>query len=102
MKKAPLLILKWLFPGFFMLLGLFFYAAVHGHSFLGLIFCDISTGLSGWIKVFVMLVSAVCMALMGLLMKVTKWKWLNDYALPISMVLGMISAIPLTTLLGGI
>lgn len=37
MKKASLLILKWLFPAFFMMLGLFFYAAVHGHSFLGLI-----------------------------------------------------------------
>ena len=25
-----------------------------------------------------------------------KWKWLGDYALPISLVLGMISAIPIT------
>ncbi len=65
-------------------------------AFLGLIFCDISVGLSGWIKVFVMLVSAVCMALMGLLMKVTKWQWLNDYALPICMLVGMAAAIPIT------
>ncbi|MBQ7936562.1 MAG: DUF5058 family protein [Clostridia bacterium] len=65
-------------------------------AFLGLIFCDISTGLAGWIKVFVMLVSAVCMALLGLLMKVTKWKWLNDYALPICMLIGMAAAIPIT------
>jgi hypothetical protein len=25
-----------------------------------------------------------------------KWKWLGDYALPISLVLGMASAIPIT------
>jgi Na+/glutamate symporter len=48
-----------------------------------------------------MVVAAVTMALCGLLMKKLKWKWLNDYALPISMVLGMVSAIPLTALLGG-
>lgn len=69
-------------------------------AFLGLIFCDISTGLAGWIKVFVMLVSAVCMALMGLLMKVTKWQWLNDYALPICMLVGMVAAIPITNWIG--
>lgn len=70
-------------------------------AFLGLIFCDISTGLSGWIKVFVMLVSAVCMALMGLLMKLTKWQWLNDYALPICMLIGMAAAVPITNWIGG-
>ena len=32
--------LKWLIPAFFVLLGIFFYKFVHGHSFLGLIsFC---------------------------------------------------------------
>ena len=56
---------------------------------------------SGLIPVLVMLVAAVVMALCGLLMKLLKWKWLNDYALPISMVLGMLSAIPLTAILGG-
>ncbi len=65
-------------------------------AFMGLIFCDISSGLTGWIPVFVMAVSAVCMALMGLLMKVTKWQWLNDYALPVCMLIGMASAIPIT------
>jgi uncharacterized membrane protein YoaK (UPF0700 family) len=48
-----------------------------------------------------MVVSALVMALCGILMKKLKWKWLNDYALPISMVLGMASAIPLTAWLGG-
>lgn len=70
-------------------------------AFMGLIFCDISTGLSGWIKVFVMLISAACMALCGVLIKVTNWKWLNDYALPICMLIGMAAAIPITNLIGG-
>ena len=70
-------------------------------AFLGLIFCNISTGLVGWIPVFVMLVSAVCMALMGILLKITKWQWLNDYALPVCMLIGMASAIPITNWIGG-
>ena len=36
----------------------------------------------------------------GLLMRKPKLKWLGDYALPISLVLGMISAIPITAWLG--
>ena len=37
MKRLSLHILKWLIPVFFLLLSLFFYTAVHGHSFLGLV-----------------------------------------------------------------
>jgi hypothetical protein len=59
------------------------------------------TSTSGLVPVCVMVVSALVMALCGILMKKLKWKWLNDYALPISMVLGMASAIPLTAWLGG-
>lgn len=70
-------------------------------AFLGLIFCDVTIGLAGWIKVFVMLVSAVCMALFGLLIKVTKWSWINDYALPVCMLIGMAAAIPITAWIGG-
>lgn len=88
-------------------------------AFVGYVFCDLSrlwlaqdgvytnadgeifSATSGLIPVLVMVVAAVVMALCGLLMKTLKWKWLNDYALPISMVLGMLSAIPLTALLGG-
>ena len=57
---------------------------------------------SGLIPVVVMAVAALIMAVCGLLMKKLNWKWLNDYALPISMVLGMASAIPVTALLGGV
>ena len=89
-------------------------------TFLGFVFCDISrlwqgnengmvaitqdgaevlvTNTSGLIPVCVMAVSAVVMALCGLAMK--KWKWLGDYALPISLVAGMAAAIPITAWLG--
>ncbi len=55
---------------------------------------------SGLIPVFVMAVSAALMCICGLLMKKLGWKWLNDYALPICMILGMASAIPITAWLG--
>jgi hypothetical protein len=43
-----------------------------------------------------MAVSAVLMAVSGLLMKKLKARWLSDYALPISLIAGMASAIPIT------
>ena len=55
---------------------------------------------SGLIPVCVMAVSMVCMLICGLLMKKLKWNWLNDYALPICMLIGMASAIPFTAWLG--
>ena len=76
-------------------------------AFLGFVFCDFSmlwnpvAGINptaGLVPVCVMGVSALVMVCLGLAMK--KWKWLGDYALPISLVLGMISAIPITALLG--
>lgn len=73
-------------------------------AFLGYVFCDVTDvfkgSLAGLVPVCVMLVSAVIMALCGVLMKRLKWKWLGDYALPISLVLGMLSAIPITAWLG--
>ena len=65
-------------------------------AFLGYIFCDVTKGIVGWIPVFVMLISAVMMLIMGVIIKVTKLKMLEDYAIPISMVVSMICAIPLT------
>lgn len=59
------------------------------------------TSTSGLVPVFVMMASAVCMCLCGVLMKKLKWKWLNDYALPICMIIGMALAIPFTKLFGG-
>lgn len=67
-------------------------------AFLGLVFADVSQGLTGLIPVFVMLAAMLIMVLCGVLMKLLKWKWLSDYALPISMLGGMALAIPITTL----
>ena len=96
-------------------------------AFLGFVFCDVSrlwseasrtgtqtvlengvevekavtyTPTSGLIPVCIMGVSALVMVICGLLMRKPKLKWLNDYALPISLVLGMAAAIPITAWLG--
>ena len=69
-------------------------------AFLGYVFCDVSTlfhgDTSGLIPVAVMLLSALVMALAGILYKTLKWRWISDYALPISLVAGMAGAIPIT------
>ena len=99
-------------------------------AFLGFVFCDVSrlwtadengivtviktvtengekiektfeyTATSGLVPVCVMAVSALVMVACGLLMKKPKLKWLSEYALPISLVLGMAAAIPITAWLG--
>lgn len=69
-------------------------------AFLGYIFGDVGEGASGWIPVLVFLVAAIVMAGCGMLLKVTKWRWINDYALPFCIIVGMASAIPITMLLG--
>ena len=92
-------------------------------AFLGFVFCDVSrlwdpsarfvtetviengvevkqqvavSATSGMIPVCVMGVSALVMVICGLLMRLPKMKWLSEYALPISLVLGMAAAIPIT------
>ena len=69
-------------------------------AFVGYVFCNVSTvfsgDFSGIIPVLVMLVSGVMMLLAGLLSKKTGWRWINEYALPISLLAGMASAIPFT------
>lgn len=70
-------------------------------AFLGMVFADIRMGLPGWIPVFVMLFSALIMAICGLLVKKLKLAWLENYAMPISMLGAMAFAIPLTHWIGG-
>ena len=92
-------------------------------AFLGFVFCDVSrlwdpaarfitqtvvengvevkeqipvSATSGLIPVCVMGVSALVMIICGLLMRKPKLKWLSEYALPISLVVGMAAAIPIT------
>lgn len=73
-------------------------------AFLGYVFCDFGVVFkgdsSGLIPPLVMLVSALVMGVAGLAVKKLKWRWISDYALPISLVLGMASAIPITAWLG--
>ena len=93
-------------------------------AFVGFVFCDVSrlwsegarvvettdkitgeivvteySATSGLIPVIVMVVSALCMCICGVLINKLKWKWVNDYALPVCMVIGMAVAIPVTALL---
>ena len=70
-------------------------------TFLGMVFADVHTGLVGFIPVFVMLFSALVMALCGIAIKKLRWKWLENYAMPISMLSAMAFAIPLTAWIGG-
>nr|MBE6545099.1 DUF5058 family protein [Oscillospiraceae bacterium] len=94
-------------------------------AFVGFVFCDVNrlwsesarvveskdnltgeivekifSSTSGLIPVVVMAVSAICMCLCGVLINKLKWKWVNDYALPICMIIGMAVAIPVTAWLG--
>lgn len=69
-------------------------------AFLGMIFSDITSGIVGWIPVFVMMISSLIMVICGYFVKVLKVKWLEDYALPISMLGAMALSIPITNLLG--
>lgn len=70
-------------------------------SFLGMVFSDVRSGLKGFIPVFVLLFSAALMGICGLLIKKYKMKWLENYALPLSMIGAMIFAAFITPLIGG-
>lgn len=74
-------------------------------AFLGYVFCDVGLVVkgdtSGLVPVCVMAVSALVMAVCGTVATKAKIRWLTDYALPMSLILGMASAIPLNMLLGG-
>lgn len=65
-------------------------------AFLGMIFGKVGEGLVGWIPVFVMLSSMVIMLICVVLIKKFKLKWVEDYAMPISMIGAMALAIPIT------
>ena len=73
-------------------------------AFLGYVFSDVMNAahgdFTGLIPVFVMLTSAVVMVICGVAAMRTKARWLQDYALPISMLCGMAASIPLTNWLG--
>lgn len=70
-------------------------------AFSGMVFVDVRNGLEGWIPVFVLLCSAVVMGVCGLLIKKCKMTWLENYALPISMLVAMVFAMVITPLILG-
>ena len=65
-------------------------------TFGGVNLADIGEGGAGLVQALVLAVSAVVMLLCGVLKKKFHWEWLNDYALPICMVVSMAAAIPLS------
>jgi len=67
-------------------------------AFLGLVFAKVHMGLVGWIPVFVMFASALLMLICGLVRKLFNAKWIEEYALPISLLGGMALSIPITNL----
>lgn len=69
-------------------------------AFLGMVFADVRSGLAGFIPIFVLLFSALLMGICGILIKKCKMKWLETYAMSISMVGAMIFACIITALIG--
>lgn len=70
-------------------------------AFLGMVFADIRSGLAGWIPIFVLLFSSLLMGICGILIKKCGMKWLETYALPISMLGAMLFAMVITPVIGG-
>ena len=70
-------------------------------AFLGMVFADVRNGLAGWIPIFVLLVSAALMAVCGILIKKCGWKWLETYAMTVSMLGAMVFAIFITPVITG-
>ena len=69
-------------------------------AFVGTLFADVRLGVPGFIPIVVALISAVIMAVCGLLIKKCKMGWLEQYALPLSMLGAMAASIPVTALMG--
>lgn len=69
-------------------------------AFVGMLFSRVGEGLSGFVPIVVALVSAVLMAVCGVLIKKAKFTWLEQYALPICMLGAMALSIPITILMG--
>ncbi|MEG1195806.1 MAG: DUF5058 family protein [Clostridia bacterium] len=68
-------------------------------AFVGMLFADIRMGFPGFIPLAVAIVSALLMAVCGVLIKVCKWSWLEQYALPLCMLCAMALSIPITAIM---
>lgn len=69
-------------------------------AFVGMLFSDVRLGLPGFIPIVVALISAAIMGMLGILIRVCHVKWLEQYALPLSMLGAMAASIPVTALMG--
>lgn len=65
-------------------------------TFVGKEFAGVTSEPKAQIAALVILVSALVMCICGLLRSKLKWTWLNDYALPLCMLIAMAAAIPIT------
>ena len=65
-------------------------------TFVGQGLSGVTVSSEGRVKAIVLAISAIIMAVCGFLKGKFKWDWINDYALPICMVLSMALAIPLS------
>lgn len=70
-------------------------------AFLGMVFSDIRSGITGWIPIFVLLFSALMMGICGILIKKCNMKWLENYAMPISMLGAMVFAMVISPMITG-
>lgn len=70
-------------------------------AFLGMVFSDIRSGITGWIPIFVLLFSALMMGLCGILIKKCNMKWPENYAMPISMLGAMVFAMVISPMITG-
>lgn len=68
-------------------------------AFVGMLFKNVRLGLPGFVPVAVGIVGAVCMLVCQYFIRKTRALWLEQYALPLSMVGGMAAAIPLSALM---
>lgn len=69
-------------------------------TFVGKELSNVTVSSAGVVTALVLVVSALVMCVCGVLRKKFNWMWLNDYALPICMVIAMAAAIPLSAAIG--
>ncbi|MBO7136339.1 MAG: DUF5058 family protein [Spirochaetaceae bacterium] len=69
-------------------------------AFSGMVFSHVREGLAGLLPVAVLFVSALIMCICGLLVKKAKIAWLENYAMPFSMLLSMAFAVIAAPLFG--
>lgn len=68
-------------------------------TFVGNSLADVTVSAAGRLSAAVLVVSALVMLLCGFFKKKFNWAWMNDYALPICMLLSMAAAIPLAKII---